>query len=73
MQRFVYKQLINIRIKHMIDGLKTFVVGLLVFVVASIIVVQPRFVGYDCNTTSAPQLAKYEYQLSNCAVIKDIF
>ena len=57
----------------MIDGLKTFVVGLLVLIVASIIVVQPRFVGYGCDTTGVPQLVKYEYQLSNCAVVKDIF
>jgi hypothetical protein len=73
MQRFVYKQFINIRIKHMIDGLKTFAVGLLVLIVASIIVVQPKLIGYGCDGSSLPKFAQYESDFPHCTSIEPLF
>jgi hypothetical protein len=57
----------------MIDGLKTFVVGLLVLIVASIMVVQPRFIGYGCDGSSLPKFAQYESDFPHCTSIEPLF
>lgn len=57
----------------MIDGLKTFCAGLAVLVVASLIIVQPRYIGYGCKNTSLPLFAKYESDFPACERIQPIF
>lgn len=57
----------------MIDAMKTFFAGLAVLVVASLIIVQPRYIGYGCKNAIAPQLAKYESDFPACKRIQPIF
>lgn len=57
----------------MIDGLKTFCAGLAVLVVASLIIVQPRYIGYGCKNADVPLFAKYESDFPACERIEPIF
>jgi hypothetical protein len=58
---------------NMIDGLKTFFAGLVVLIIASLIIVQPRYIGYGCKNASVPLFAKYESDFPACERIQPIF
>lgn len=57
----------------MIDAFKSFAAGLVVLIIASLIIVQPRYIGYGCKNAIAPQLAKYESDFPACKRIQPIF
>lgn len=57
----------------MIDGLKTFCAGLVVLIIASLIIVQPRYIGHGCKNASLPLFAKYESDFPACERIEPIF
>ncbi len=57
----------------MIDAIKTFFAGLAVLVVASLIIVQPRYIGYGCKNANVPLFAKYESEFPACERIEPIF
>jgi hypothetical protein len=57
----------------MIDAIKTFFAGLAVLVVASLIIVQPRYIGYGCKNADVPLFAKYESDFPACERIEPIF
>jgi hypothetical protein len=58
---------------NMIDGLKTFCAGLVVLIIASLIIVQPRYIGYGCKNADVPLFAKYESDFPTCERIEPIF
>jgi hypothetical protein len=58
---------------NMIDAIKTFFAGLAVLVVASLIIVQPRYIGYGCKNADVPLFAKYESDFPACERIEPIF
>jgi hypothetical protein len=58
---------------NMIDAIKTFFAGLAVLVVASLIIVQPRYIGYGCKNADVPLFAKYESEFPACERIEPIF
>jgi hypothetical protein len=58
---------------EMIDAIKTFFAGLAVLVVASLIIVQPRYIGYGCKNANVPLFAKYESEFPACERIEPIF
>jgi hypothetical protein len=58
---------------EMIDAIKTFFAGLAVLVVASLIIVQPRYIGYGCKNADVPLFAKYESEFPACERIEPIF
>jgi hypothetical protein len=58
---------------EMIDAIKTFFAGLAVLVVASLIIVQPRYIGYGCKNADVPLFAKYESDFPACERIEPIF
>lgn len=57
----------------MVEAFKSFVTGLVVLIIASLIIVQPRYIGYGCKNAIAPQLAKYESDFPACERIQPIF
>ena len=57
----------------MIDAIKTFFAGLAVLVIASLIIVQPRYIGYGCKNADVPLFAKYESDFPACERIEPIF
>jgi hypothetical protein len=57
----------------MVEAFKSFVAGLAVLVVASLIIVQPRYIGYGCKNASVPLFAKYESEFPACERIEPIF
>lgn len=57
----------------MIDAIKTFFAGLAVLVVASLIIVQPRYIGHGCKNADVPLFAKYESDFPACERIEPIF
>jgi len=57
----------------MINAAKAFALGMMVLVIASFIMVQPRFIGYDCNGSSVPMFAEYESDLTWCNRVEPLF
>ena len=57
----------------MAEAFKSFAAGLVVLIIASLIIVQPRYIGYGCKNAIAPQLAKYESDFPACKRIQPIF
>jgi hypothetical protein len=57
----------------MVEAFKSFVAGLAVLVVASLIIVQPRYIGYGCKNADVPLFAKYESDFPACERIEPIF
>ena len=42
-------------------------------IIASLIIIQPRFVGLNCDGKIVPQFAQYESQFPRCGAIQPIF
>ena len=57
----------------MIEAFKSFVAGLVVLTIASLIIVQPRYIGYGCKNADVPLFAKYESDFPACERIEPIF
>jgi len=57
----------------MMNAARAFTLGMMVLVIASIIMVQPRFIGYDCNGSSLPQFAEYESELTWCNRVESLY
>ena len=57
----------------MVEAFKSFVAGLVVLIIASLIIVQPRYIGHGCKNTSLPLFAKYESDFPSCERIQPIF
>ena len=55
------------------DAVKTFCAGLIVLIGFSLIVVQPRLIGYGCKGVRHPMFAKYESDFPACERIEPIF
>ena len=55
------------------DAVKTFCAGLIVLIGFSLIIVQPRHIGYGCNGASLPMYAQYESDFPACERIEPIF
>jgi hypothetical protein len=55
------------------NTIRAFTLGMMVLLIASFIVVQPRFIGYDCNGPSAPQFAEYESELTWCNRVESLY
>jgi hypothetical protein len=58
---------------EMKDAVKTFCAGLIVLIGFSLIVIQPRLIGYGCDGKSNPMFAKYESDFPACERIEPIF
>ena len=55
------------------EAFKSFVAGLVVLIIASLIIVQPRYIGYGCEGSDLPLLAQYESEFPACERIEPIF
>ena len=55
------------------EAFKSFVTGLVVLIIASFIILQPRYIGYGCNGSDLPLFAKYESDFPACKRIQPIF
>ena len=55
------------------DAVKSLCGGLIVLIIASIVIVQPRLIGYGCDGRSLPTFAQYESDFSACERIEPIF
>jgi hypothetical protein len=57
----------------MMNTVKAFTLGMMALIIASMIMVQPRFIGYDCNDSGVPQLAEYESDLTWCNRVEPLY
>ena len=55
------------------DAIKTFFAGLAFLIGSSLIIIQPRLIGYGCDGTPLPQFAQYESDFPACERIEPIF
>lgn len=55
------------------EAFKSFVTGLVVLIITSFIILQPRYIGYGCKNSSVPLFAKYESDFPACERIQPIF
>lgn len=53
--------------------IKAFCASLIVLIGFSLIVIQPRLIGYGCKGSSLPLFAKYESDFPACERIEPIF
>jgi hypothetical protein len=57
----------------MVEAFKSFAAGLVVLIIASLIIVQPRYIGHGCKNANVPLFAKYESDFPACERIEPIF